>query len=239
MKNTKHFWLALATAAGVSLASMALAGGKDAAPPDGTIAVSVIKKGALADPDGAAWKSVSQTRIEVSTAPAVHPSIVGEATITEVNAQAAALGDQLFIRVQWKDASENRDRGIGKFADGVAVEFPADGSEETSMIMGGDGRRVNIWYWNASKNAAENLVADGFGTLTRLPVQDVQASGNYAKGVWTVVFHRALKPQGDDNITLAIKKGTKLPVAFAVWNGGNSERDGFKAVTMEWHQLAF
>jgi dimethylsulfide dehydrogenase subunit gamma/complex iron-sulfur molybdoenzyme family reductase subunit gamma len=31
----------------------------------------------------------------------------------------------------------------------------------------------------------------------------------------------------------------EIPVAFAVWNGSNQERDGFKAVTLEWWRLRF
>lgn len=72
-----------------------------------------------------------------------------------------------------------------------------------------------------------------------LPVQDVKASGRYADGTWTVVFHRPLKPQGDDNVPLANSSGANMPVAFAVWNGSNTERDGFKAVTLEWQGLKF
>ncbi|TNC96085.1 MAG: DMSO reductase family type II enzyme, heme b subunit [Stygiobacter sp.] len=239
MKNTRRFCLAVAAVAGVSLAGPALAGAADAAPADGNIAVVQVRKGKLADPAGAAWKSVPQTRMEVTTAFAGHPSIVGDATATEVNAQAARAGDELFIRLQWKDSSENRQRGIGKFADGVAVQFPTDGSKETQPFMGGEGKRVNIWHWSASKNAGENLVANGFGSLTRLPVQDVKASGHYANGTWTVVFHRPVKPQGDDNVPLANTSGANMPVAFAVWNGSNTERDGFKAVTLEWQGLKF
>jgi dimethylsulfide dehydrogenase subunit gamma/complex iron-sulfur molybdoenzyme family reductase subunit gamma len=30
-----------------------------------------------------------------------------------------------------------------------------------------------------------------------------------------------------------------MPIAFAAWDGENQERDGLKAVTMEWWQLNF
>ncbi len=240
MKNSRCFYLALVVAVGVSLAGTTFAGAKDAAA--ATITVTPVKKGLLASPASAAWKSVPQAGIEVTTAFATHPYIIGKATATELKAQAAKSGDELFIRLQWKDSTADRQRGIGQFADAVAVEFATNGSAKTLPYMGGGGQRVNIWYWNASKNnVAQNLVADGFGTLTYLPAreQDVKASGNYANGTWTVVFHRALKTQWGDNVTLAIKSGTKLPMAFAVWNGSNAERDGFKAVTMKWQGLKF
>jgi DMSO reductase family type II enzyme heme b subunit len=239
MKDMKRVCLALAAAAGVSLAGPAFVGLQGAAAAEGTIKVVQVRNGSLADPAAKAWKSVPQARIEVATAPPAHPSIVGAATTTELKVQAAKSGGDLFIRIQWKDPSANRESGIGRFADAVAVQFAADGSDGTSPLMGGEGRRVNIWYWNASNKAAENLVANGFGTLARAPVQDVKASGAYADGTWTVVFRRAVKPQGDDNVPLVVKDGTKLPVAFSVWNGSNAERDGFKAVTPQWQWLAF
>jgi DMSO reductase family type II enzyme heme b subunit len=239
MTYGKQFRLILATVAIATIAGASLAIAQGAAPADGTIKVGQIQEGTLTDPTEAAWNSVPQAGIDVATAFPGHPSIVGEATATGLLVQAAKLGNELYIRLQWKDSSLDGERGIGKFADGVAVQFAADGSDETQPFMGGDGRRVNIWYWNASKKAAENLVADGFGALTPAAIQDVKASGDHADGTWTVVFHRTLKAQGDDNVPLETKGGTNLPIAFAVWNGANSERDGFKAVTLEWQQLLF
>ena len=239
MKDMRRFGLALAAAAGVSLAGTAFVGAQGAAAAEATIKVVQVRNGSLADPAATAWKSVPQARVEVTTAPPGHPSIAGAATTTELMIQAAKSGGDLFIRLQWKDPSPNREKGVGRFVDAVAVQFAADGSDETSPLMGGEGRRVNIWYWSAGDNGAENLVANGFGMLARAAVQDVKASGAYADGTWTVVFRRAAKPQGDDNATLVAKEGTKLPVAFSVWNGSNAERDGFKAVTPQWQQLAF
>jgi DMSO reductase family type II enzyme heme b subunit len=105
--------------------------------------------------------------------------------------------------------------------------------------MGSEDRRVNIWYWNASKESAQNLIAAGFRTLAPAAIQNVSASGDYADGTWTVVFHRTLKAGDDDDVPLETKVGTQLPVCFAVWNGANSERDGFKAVTLDWQKLQF
>lgn len=31
----------------------------------------------------------------------------------------------------------------------------------------------------------------------------------------------------------------QVPIAFAAWSGANQERDGFKAVTLDWWQLSF
>lgn len=229
----------LAAVAIASVAGTGLAMAQGAATAEGAIKVGQVGEDRLSDPGAAGWKSVPAASVELATAFAGHPSIVGEATTAQLRVQAASSGKELYIRLQWSDSSPNRKGGVGRFADGVAVQFAADGSTDTQPFMGGEGRRVNIWYWNAGRKAAENLVADGFGTLTRADVQDVQASGAYAGGTWTVVFRRPLKAASDDNASLSIKPGANLPVAFAVWNGANAERDGFKAVTVEWQQLRF
>lgn len=54
---------------------------------------------------------------------------------------------------------------------------------------------------------------------------------------WAVVLTRSLKVKPDEGVSLS-GRGT-MPVAFAAWDGANQERDGLKAVTLEWWQLRF
>jgi mono/diheme cytochrome c family protein len=84
---------------------------------------------------------------------------------------------------------------------------------------------------------AEDLVAQGFGTLTARPRSDqsVDARGVYGTGTYRVVFRRDLVGRGERAVTL--RPGTTVPVAFAVWNGGAGDRDGKKSVTI-WQDLA-
>ena len=54
---------------------------------------------------------------------------------------------------------------------------------------------------------------------------------------WQVVLSRRLLPDSDDGVRLdGIRQ---IPIAFAVWNRSNQERDGFKAVTLQWWLLRF
>jgi dimethylsulfide dehydrogenase subunit gamma/complex iron-sulfur molybdoenzyme family reductase subunit gamma len=46
------------------------------------------------------------------------------------------------------------------------------------------------------------------------------------------VLARRLTPASDDGVQLGGVR--QVPVAFAIWNGSNQERDGFKGVTLEW-----
>jgi dimethylsulfide dehydrogenase subunit gamma/complex iron-sulfur molybdoenzyme family reductase subunit gamma len=53
---------------------------------------------------------------------------------------------------------------------------------------------------------------------------------------WAVVA-RPLRVKADEGVSLQGRR--RIPVAFAVWDGNNQERDGLKAVTLEWWQLRF
>lgn len=190
-----------------------------------------------ADPRGAIWGKAPAITVSLLTAPPVQAAISGMAVTPQVAVQAVRTTDAIFIRLFWQDKTEDgRPEHPRAFVDGVAVQFPLDRKATTAILMGNPGGRVNIWYWTAG-DRVENLFADGFGTLTRASVQDVTGKGVYANGTWTVVLSRALKTKAEDGIHL---DGVRtVPMAFAVWDGANRERDGFKAVTMEWQTLEF
>ena len=84
-------------------------------------------------------------------------------------------------------------------------------------------------------SAAEDLTAQGFGTLRAHPVKDqaVEANGVYATGSYQVQFTHALA--GSSTAT-RLAPGDRVPVAFAVWNGSAGDRDGKKSVTI-WQEL--
>jgi mono/diheme cytochrome c family protein len=86
------------------------------------------------------------------------------------------------------------------------------------------------------RTAAEDLVAQGFGTLRTRPSpgDSVVASGVYSEATYGVVFRRALRADGPGGIELA--PGRSFPVAFAVWDGAGGDRDGRKSVSI-WQEL--
>ena len=86
------------------------------------------------------------------------------------------------------------------------------------------------------RNPAENLHAEGFGTLKAHPrsAQMVRANGRYMTGSYVVQFTRRL-PGGNGEVQLT--PGSMVPIAFAVWNGSAGDRDGKKSVTI-WQELA-
>jgi mono/diheme cytochrome c family protein len=86
------------------------------------------------------------------------------------------------------------------------------------------------------QSAAEDLTAQGFGTLRARPTidQSVVAKGVYDKDSYRVILRRPLAAKEAGGVTLA--PGTTAPVAFAVWNGSAGDRDGKKSVTI-WQEL--
>lgn len=82
----------------------------------------------------------------------------------------------------------------------------------------------------------ENLNATGLGTLTSRPPehQTVKGHGLWIDGKWRVVMVRSLRTENDRDAQL--KVGTTVPVAFAIWDGAQGDRDGRKAVTV-WQRL--
>jgi len=86
------------------------------------------------------------------------------------------------------------------------------------------------------RTAAEDLAAQGFGTLRARPPVDraVKAAGRYETGTYQVQFTRELRAKGESAVQL--ERGAMVQVAFAVWNGSAGDRNGQKSVTI-WQEL--
>ncbi len=80
----------------------------------------------------------------------------------------------------------------------------------------------------------EDLIAEGFGSLTHQTHQDVIGKGVWKDGRWRVSFARPLSTSDGSDVQL--RPGQTRFVAFAVWNGENSEVDGRKSIS-NWHTL--
>lgn len=106
-------------------------------------------------------------------------------------------------------------------------------SDKTFVTGWGAG---NIVSDPQRKSPAEDLTAQGFGTLRARPRidQKVYAKGVYSVSAYRVMFRRALKPSGKGGIRFQPR--TTVPVAFAIWNGSAGDRDGKKSVTI-WQDL--
>jgi DMSO reductase family type II enzyme heme b subunit len=86
------------------------------------------------------------------------------------------------------------------------------------------------------KSPIEDANARGFGTIKSQPLsgQNVTGKGIWRDGSWSVVFIRDLASKDADDVKLTL--GKPVPLAFAVWDGQNRDRNGRKVVS-NWHKL--
>ena len=86
------------------------------------------------------------------------------------------------------------------------------------------------------KSPVEDANAAGFGSFKSQPLkqQNVQGKGIWHDGFWNVVFIRDLKSKDADDVKFVA--GKPVPVAFAIWNGEQHDRNGRKMVS-NWYQL--
>ncbi|GBC76363.1 Chlorate reductase subunit gamma [bacterium HR07] len=133
---------------------------------------------------------------------------------------------------QWQ-AAWQRDMDEGGLAD-VERVYPPYASEVPYGIY--VGRDAGNWRSQRDhKTPVENLIAQGFGTLTHQELQHVLGKGIWENGRWRVVFVRALHTglAGD----ASFEAGQKNLINFAVWDGSSGERGARKSVSLNWHEL--
>lgn len=86
------------------------------------------------------------------------------------------------------------------------------------------------------KSPVEDANAAGFGSFRSQPLkqQNVAGKGIWHDGFWNVVFVRDLKSKDADDVKFIA--GKSVPVAFAIWNGEQHDRNGRKMIS-NWYQL--
>lgn len=122
------------------------------------------------------------------------------------------------------------------------LKSPLEQAHRHALTLESDPTYVTAWGAGnivadpTRRSAAEDLVAQGFGTLRARPPADqsVTAKGEYVGDSYRVIFRRALKAKGAGAV--ALEPGSTVPAAFAVWDGAFGDRDGKKSVTI-WQEL--
>lgn len=86
------------------------------------------------------------------------------------------------------------------------------------------------------KSPIEDANARGFGSFQSQSVgqQNVLGKGLWNDGFWSVIFIRDLNSR--DALDVKFSPGTAVPMALAIWNGEQGDRNGRKMVS-NWYQL--
>lgn len=248
----RHLSRTLATTALLALAAPAFAQGVSIVEANvklleagDTVAASKIPDGIylrrVNDPDDIIWERLPEYRVHLGPAPAVHESV--ELRIDyddegqDVFLTLARTSERFYVRMRWRDDSADLVTSSNRFRDAAAVQFSL-GDDETSYLMGdGPDAPVNIWYWRSDRNEVQNLAAGGPGSTTILDEQPVSGAAMYTEkssaeaNEWTVVMSREIAAMGAHHA--ALDQG-QVPLAFALWQGSDGQRDGLKNVSDGW-----
>jgi hypothetical protein len=190
----------------------------------------------------AVWDQVPARRISLNRTPPLYDTDEpASLEIPVLDVRVARAGGKVLVQMSWADPTqdaaalpevpntppETRFRKLpteadDRFFDAVAVMFPAKpGAMTPSLQMGGTDDPVQIYYWSAARGPML-MDATGRGT-TRRTGASFAAHGAYEKGRWTVALELPDLPAG-------------TPLAFAIWNGSQKDRDGRKYFSV-WQEL--
>jgi hypothetical protein len=138
---------------------------------------------------------------------------------------------------QWKAGwQQELDESRRPDVNTVYVSMHADIYFQTNALYRTAEAAHNLLSQPTHRSPVEDANARGFGTMKSQPPagQNVKGKGIWRDGHWNVAFIRELKSREADDVKLAIGKPT--PIAFAVWDGQNRDRNGRKVVS-NWHKL--
>jgi len=221
---------------GVCALSVAQSGSKPIAGQSLPVAASSVSTDTLLRGGPAAWKEIAVKRVALNRTPPLYDTDEpATLDIPSVDVRVVRSGAKLLVQLTWHDSTqdatvlaevpntppETRFRKVqteinDRFFDAAAVMFskqPTAGAVTPSLQMGDAEHPVEIYYWNATRGAML-MQAQGRGT-TRRTGESFPARGAYQNGQWSVTFELP-----------DLAAGT--PLAFAVWNGSQKDRDGRK-----------
>jgi len=174
-------------------------------------------------------------------------------SIDAVMIRALYNKDEIAFLVEWDD-STNKQEEI--FRDAVSLQFPTkipESLKKPYFAMGDSSGAVNLWSWKAHWSEGFGLIAEapeteagaviemnakGFKNIVTQPPesQNVTGKGIYQNGRWKVVMKRTLKTE-DAKGDIQFEIGKLIPIAFAVWDGSNSDVSGQKSVS-SWYYVS-
>jgi DMSO reductase family type II enzyme heme b subunit len=191
------------------------------------------------NPTSSSWKKIKVEEVSLIPTPLpmqpteyIRKSWEGRAYGKATSMQVASVhdGHMWAIRASWKGVSPaGRD-----FPDALAVALPVHGKPMLAL-MGAPDAPIHILRWAANKEGARSMLATGIGQSQPGAEIKCNAQAKSDGDIWSVVISRAMGV-GKDVAPLAA--GQQTGIGFALWSGGNDERAGIKAFSIDWAKLA-
>ena len=160
-------------------------------------------------------------------------------SIDMITVRAVYSDAEIAFHLTWDDPTPSNPDPAGKaFADQVALQFPAkgsEGSERPYVLMGDGSNQVYLLRWSSGEGGGE-ANASGLGKLTPQTGEAVQAAGKvlYADGQYRLVIKRPRVTNDPNDLQFPV--GPFLSVAFMAWDGGAGET-GSKMAFASWYYL--
>lgn len=136
--------------------------------------------------------------------------------------------------IQWRaDWQHDVDHGALTIKDiypNAVVDVPVEKVYKgMDKVLFSPGRAIgNIVSQEKKPRAVQDLMAEGFGTLTAKQSQSANGRGVYRNKSWHVVIMRPLEAIGDANAAV-LSRSQLNQMGFAAWNGSASERGARKS----------
>ena len=191
----------------------------------------------------ARWSQVAAKKISLNRTPPLFDTDEPAALeIPTADVRLLRAGGKLYVQLSWQDATrdtatlqtvpgtppEQRFRKVpteadDRFFDAAAVMVPVnpESSINPSLQMGDSGHPVHIFYWNSARGAM--LMEAAGRATTRRTGQSFPVDASYQNLHWVVTFEMSNQPAG-------------TPLAFAIWNGSQQDRDGRKYFSV-WYRV--
>jgi hypothetical protein len=203
------------------------------------VSATASRAEALLDPLAAEWTRIPAQCVALNRTPRLYDTEApSEPEIPFVDVRLARAEGKLLVNMTWHDPTHDAaeiarlptaptegrphkelTEATDRFSDAAAVMHPANppvNGQWPSLQMGDPGNPVSIYFWSASRGAAR-MQAEGRGTTKRTG-ETFPAHAVYRDQAW--------------HVTLELHDVTAgIPLAFAVWNGSQQDRDGRKYFT--------
>ena len=193
----------------------------------------------LLNPLAGEWTKIPSHRIALNRTPPLYDTEAPAALeILYVDVRLARAEGKLIVQMIWRDATQDTAQiakmpgtptegrphkelteATDRFFDSAAVmhpQRPPTGGVWPSLQMGDTGQPVTIYFWNSARGAAR-MEAEGRGTTKRTG-ESFPCQATYHDGTWNLAMVLDNIPSG-------------MPLAFAIWNGSQQDRDGRKYFT--------
>ena len=100
----------------------------------------------------AAWASAPRAELDLMGQIIIPPH--GGGSVGKLSVRGLHNGQWLALHLEWADATVNRQVGVNRFRDAVAVAFPMRQSDPLpSPFMGDEHNPVDVWQWTADFDA--------------------------------------------------------------------------------------